>query len=1004
MTESRNHKLPANKKSNEVIKQDQIQKTDGFPIVGIGASAGGLAAFEAFFSGIQGNQTPNMAFILVQHLAPDHKSILNEIIGRYTQMKVIEVEDGMVVQPNCVYIIPPNSDMSLLGGALMLFEPSSARGMRMPIDFFFRSLALELKEEAICIILSGTGSDGTKGLKEIKEAGGLVLVQSLDTAEYDGMPRSAIETGLADYELAPREMAGQIISVIEKEKRIRNKVEVAFSLNEESAVLKIFSLIRAQSGHDFSKYKPNMIHRRIERRLVVNKIDTMTEYIKYLQRNPVEVEILFRDFLIGVTNFFRDPEIFDIIEEKVIPTIFSDKMKGSKIRIWVPGCSTGEEAYSIAILVKEYIEKTNMDFTVQIFASDIDSQAIETARLGQYSPQIAENITPERLERCFTFDSENKHYRINKSIRDMLIFSEQSIIKDPPFSKLDLISCRNLLIYLNGALQEKLLAIFSYALNPKGILILGTSESVGDYNGVFLAIDRKSKIFQWKEELLLAKQKLPLLINDPYENIKIQDAPRTPGKITAVVKQPLREITEKALLQELEPVAVLVCENGDILYYYGHTGMYLEPTPGEAGIANILKMVREGLVAELTLALNKARNNKEIIHVPRIKVKKNGYYALVKLTIKPIMTNVAEPTDKPLYLVIFEDIPNSETDHEDDTKSIEGTIPENENRIELLKREIKVKEEYLKNANEELETSNEELKSANEEMQSINEELQSTNEELETSKEELQSVNEELATVNAELQNKVSDLSQANNDMNNLLAGTNIATVFVNHQLRITRFTPTATEIINLISGDIGRPLTHVVSNLVDYQNMSQDIQYVLDTLIPREMQVQALDGKWYVMRIQPYRTIQNVIEGAVITFVDISSIKFAEDALAFSKACYQRLFETAKEGLLILDPDTGKITDANPYVIELLGFTQEQLINKSIWDIGQFKDIAANRQKFLDLQSQAYVQYKDMPLITLDGRKIEVEFTSSLYSVGLHKVIHCHIRLIRSAESTPID
>ncbi|HEX7599296.1 MAG TPA: chemotaxis protein CheB, partial [Polyangia bacterium] len=452
-----------------------------FPIVGIGASAGGLAAFEAFFSGMPADTDPGMAFVLVQHLAPDHKSILTELIQRYTRMKVFEVEDGVVVRPNCAYIIPPGRDMAFLNGTLQLLEPSAPRGQRLPIDFFFRSLAQDQRERAICIVLSGTGSDGTQGVRAIKAEGGMVMAQAPSSAEYDGMPSSAIATGLVDYELLPSEMPAHLMAYCAHAFGRRPRSITVSAPKTENALKKLFVLLRAQTGHDFSKYKPSTIHRRIERRMDVQQIESMDAYIEYAQQTPSEVEALFRDLLIGVTNFFRDEEAFKVLEEQVIPKLFAGKPAGSVIRVWTPGCSTGEEAYSMAILLQERREALKQSHTLQVFGTDIDSHAIAAARLGIFPANIAANLSPERLARFFTAEPDGSAYRIHKKIRDLLIFSEQDVIKDPPFSKLDLISCRNLLIYLGADLQRKLVPLFHYALNPGGILFLGTSESVGEF-------------------------------------------------------------------------------------------------------------------------------------------------------------------------------------------------------------------------------------------------------------------------------------------------------------------------------------------------------------------------------------------------------------------------------------------------------------------------------------------------------------------------------------------
>jgi len=878
-----NKSLAKNKKPEHAEKAETTET--GFPIVGIGASAGGLAAFEAFFSAMPADVDPGMAFVLVQHLAPDHKSILTDLIRRYTRMQVFEVEDGMEVQPNCAYIIPPGRDMAFFGGALQLLEPSAPRGQRLPIDFFFRTLAQDQRERAIGVVLSGTGSDGTLGVRAIKGEGGMVMAQTPESTEYDGMPRSAIGTGLVDFELPPAEMPAQLILYVNQAFGQIHK-PMATTPKSENTLKKIFILLRAQTGHDFSQYKPSTIQRRIERRMAVHQIADMEGYLKFIQTTPEEVDALFRDMLIGVTSFFRDPEAFETLEEQIIPQLFATKRAEAAIRIWVPGCSTGEEAYSLAILLAERQETLKESFRVTIFATDIDSRAIATARTGIYPASIAADLTPERLARFFSPEPGEATFRIHKSIRDMLVFSEQNVIKDPPFSKLDLISCRNLLIYLNSDLQKKLIPLFHYALNPAGFLFLGTSETIGEFQVLFSALDRKFRLYQRKEDYLGTQrpgvgQFLPPMTTP-------DTAPQPAAEKAAYHKKlPLRELTEQALLQEIIQAGALVNAQGDILYLYGRTGLYLEPAPGESGPNNILKMAREGLRRDLVTTLHKAAQTKETVRCPGLRVKTNGDVTTVNLTVRSVATTPAASPEPLLYLVILEQAQEPLTgdqlslpDRQGGKPSPEAASEDADSRIAALKQELQAKDEYLQSTNEELETSNEELKSANEELQSINEELQSTNEELETSKEELQSVNEELSTVNSELQTKVADLSRANNDMNNLLAGTGIATVFVDHQLRILRFTPTATKIINLIQTDIGRPVSHIVSNLTGYDKLNEDTQAVLDTLVPREAEVKSSGDCWYSMHIQPYRTLDNVIEGAVLTFVDITEAKKLREVL----------------------------------------------------------------------------------------------------------------------------
>ena len=904
--------------------------TATFPIVGIGASAGGLAAFEAFFSGMPVGTDPGMAFVLVQHLAPDHKSILSELIRRYTRMQVFEIEDGMTVRPNCAYIIPPNRDMAFLGGTLHLLEPAAPRGQRMAIDFFFRSLAQDQRERAICIVLSGTGSDGTLGVRAIKGEGGMVMVQSPESTEYDGMPRSAIATGLVDYQLPPAEMAAQLITYVAHAFGMPPRPATAPQPKNVDALKKIFILLRNQTSHDFSQYKPTTIHRRIDRRMAVHQIETNDAYVKYLQNTPAEIEALFRDLLIGVTNFFRDPDAFKALEEKVIAALFEDKAASAVIRVWVTGCSTGEEAYSLAILLAERQEMLKQTFKVLIFATDIDSQAVATARAGLYPPSIAADISAERLSRYFIAEADDGGYRVHKNIRDMLVFSEQNVIKDPPFSKVDLITCRNLLIYLNGDLQKKLMPLFHYALKPGGTLFLGTSETVGDFVNLFATIDRKAKLYRRKDSFVSGQR---FALGDFLPPLPQPVVPLLPGNTSGPRKRPVREITEQAILQLVAPASILVNSGGDILYIRGRTGLFLEPAPGEAGISNILKMAREGLQRDLRTALHKASTGKKVVHCPNLRVKTNGDFSSVNLTVHQLDDDAAS-VERPLYLVIFEEAP--EPPQLTGPAAAAGTDGEDkDSRIAALKQELHDKEEYLQSSNEELETANEELTSSNEEMQSVNEELQSTNEELETSKEELQSVNEELATVNAELQNKVSDLSRVNNDMNNLLAGTGIGTVFVDYQLRILRFTPAATKIINLIRSDIGRPVGHIVDNLVGYDTLLTDTQAVLSTLIPKELEVQTQSGAWYTMCILPYRTLSNVIEGAVLTFSDITARKQLEISLGkVQTRLAEAVVATVREPLLVLDGNL-QVLLANQAFYHTFQVRAEDTLNRLFYEIG---------------------------------------------------------------------
>jgi len=849
------------------------QSMQHFPIVGIGASAGGLAAIEAFFSGMPAIIDTNMAFVLVQHLAPDHKSILTGLIQRYTRMHVSEVDDGMKVRPNCAYIIPPGRDMAFQNGSLQLFEPSVPCGQRLPIDFFFESLAKDQQERAICIILSGNGSDGTLGLRAIKGAGGMAMAQSPHSTEYDAMPKNAIDTGLVDCELPPAEMPVQLMTYMAHGFVESSKPSPVSQAMPENPRKTILNELLDETGHDFSQYKADSVNCRIERRMAVLQLEMIDEYVKYLQEDPAEKKALLGELLIGVTNFFRDPEIFKALEKKIIPQLFAKRPADDVVRVWSQGCSTGEEAYSLAILLMEHMNTLEQNYRVQIFATDIDSSAITTARAGLYPASIAVDISPERLARYFSVEPDGSTYRIHNSIRDMVIFSEQDVIKDPPFSKLDLISSRNVLMYMNADLQRKIILTFHYALKPDGFLFLGTPESIGDFDNMFAELDSISKFYNRRQSAGSVHQ-ASLNQNPATMTMENGTQPQSFRKRLGSGRLSLRELTEKTLLRQVSPTGALVNGDGDILYLHGRTGMYLEPVPGEVTVNNILNMAREGLKHELISVLHKATTSKKTLRRTGLHVNSNGAFITVNLSISPVVTGPAATSEEPLYLVILEEVAQMRSN-----KSVnagESDIsPELDTGVYIasLKQEIRAKKEDLQKANEE-------LKSSNEQMQSITEGMQATNEELETSKEELQSANEELVTVNAEMQINLTDLTRANNDMSNMVAGTGIGTIFVDYGLCILRFTPEAAKIIKLIKKDVGRPVGHIVSNLVNYNSLVADVNAVLETLLPKDVDVQTIDEKWYTMRIHPYRTIDNVIEGAVITFADITDRKGAEDSL----------------------------------------------------------------------------------------------------------------------------
>jgi len=962
-------KHPIGNESVSPSVRQSVGGASGFPIVGIGASAGGLKAFVEFISSVPADS--GMAFVLVQHLAPDHESLLCEIMSRHTSMHVFEVEDGMTVHSNCVYIIPPNCDMALQNGTLQLIEPCSPHGQRLPVDFFFRSLAQDQHEWAIGIVLSGTASDGTLGLTAIKSEGGLVMAQSPDSAEFDGMPRSAIATGLMDYELPPAEMPAKLLAYATHAFRNRTRLTVAptGAIKALSSLKKIFVLLRSFTGHDFSQYKPSTISRRIERRMAVQEIETIENYVRYLQQCPAEGMVLFRELLIGVTHFFRDAEVFQLLEEQGIPKLFEGKPPGSSIRVWSVGCSTGEEAYSLAILLQEQMEALGLSHSLQIFGTDIDSRAIATARAARYPTHIAAHVTPERLKRFFTLEPDGTSYRVHKSIRDLLIFSEHDLIKDPPFSRIDLVSCRNLLIYLNADLQKRLIPLFHYTMNPGGMLFLGTSETVGGFEDLFAPLDHSAKLFRRKENRFGVRR--PALDQIVQQQAVLNVAhPRFAEMATPAAKLSLRELSEKAMMQQIVQASALVNGRGDILYIHGRTGLYLEIAHGAGGVNNILRTAREGLRQEVAVALHRAVRGKEIVVSRGVRVKTNGSYTTINLSISPVLADPSAMFEEPLYLVILE-----EAAKEADSGELISADGEwgTDARVVKLSKKLLEKEKYLQCSLEELESSTDELRSSNEEMQSSNEEMQSINEELMTAKEELQSSNEELHTVNHELQFKVMELAQANNDINNLLVSTGICTLFVDHQLRILRFTPPVAEIINLVPDDAGRPLHDFSTRLKKYFTLEEDIRAVLNSLVPTERVVQSTQDKWYLLRILPYRTTENVIEGATLSFLDISDHRRGELVSARLAA----IVESSEDAIIGKDLN-GIITSWNPAAEKIFGYTAAEMVGASILRLIP-DDRRQEEQNILELiRSGSRVEHFETLRQTKNGRLLDVSITAS--------------------------
>ncbi|MBC7908057.1 MAG: PAS domain-containing protein [Rhodospirillaceae bacterium] len=829
-----------------------------FPVVGVGASAGGLEALENFLAHVPAGS--GMAFVIVQHLDPTRDSAMCELLQRITPMTVHEIRSHMKVKPNTVYVVPPNKDLTIVKGALHLMDLVTPRSRHLPIDLFFRSLAADQNEHAIGVILSGMGSDGSQGLRAIKEKTGLTVVQDPANAKFDSMPRSAITAGVADIVGPAEELAERILAYLQ---HVPAPTAIAESdLPSQTALEKITILLRESTGNDFLLYKKNTLNRRIERRMGLHKIDTLANYARYLRTNPEEIDLLFKELLIGVTNFFRDPAVWEYLTAKAIPAILAAHPAGKGLRAWVPACSTGEEAYSLAIAFKDALDlvKPNGRFSLQIYATDLDKDAIVKARQGGYPENIAADVSPERLARYFT--AEGNGYRISKEIRDMVNFAPQNITTDAPFTKIDILSCRNLLIYFSPELQKKLIPLFHFCLNREGILLLGNSETVGNFTHLFAPQDDKMRLYRRIDHALtLAEVAFPKKIS--HEASSVAEDPQEEGQ-----SDNMQLMVEQLLLQCYAPPAVVVNDRGDILYFSGRTGKYLEPAAGKANL-NIHSMAREGLRQALTGLVRRALRQKTAIHLNNLQVGTNGGTQIVNVTVRAV-EQPAGLSGK--VIIVFNDVATPPA-----VKASRKTSTEVANSA--LTEEVQHLREELQMTRDEMQTSQEELKSTNEELQSTNEELQATNEELTTSKEEMQSMNEELHAVNAEMQSKVDDLLWVNNDMSNLLNSTEIVTVFLDAELRIRRFTPGATQLFKLIPSDVGRPLTDIASDL-DYVQLREDTQSVLNTLVFGEKQIATHDGRWFKVRIMPYRTHDNVINGVVITFVDIGETKRLEAEL----------------------------------------------------------------------------------------------------------------------------
>lgn len=943
--------------------------SERFPIVGIGASAGGLEACEQFFQALPADT--GLAYVLVTHLDPDHVSVLAEILQRSTAMPVSDAVDQMPVAPNHVYVIPPNREMQIFHGLLQLSMPEVARGHRMPIDTFLRSLAEDQAEYAVGIILSGTGTDGTLGLRAILGAGGVTLVQEPTSAKYDGMPQSALRAGFASHSLPVEHMAGTLQSIA---RNLAANLPAPVTPVAAADLNRLLLLLRSLTGHDFSLYKKTTIQRRVERRMALHELTDAAVYMRYLKEHVDEAQALMKEFLINVTSFFRDPEAFAALQTEALPALLADKPDDYVFRVWIAACSSGEEAYSVAMVLRELLDAGKHSFKVQIYATDLDDDAVAIARAGAYPPNVAADITPERLMRFFIKDKAG--YRVKKDIREMIVFATQDVIKDPPFTRLDLLCCRNLMIYLEPELQNRLIPLFHFALKPGGVLFLSPSEGTGGFADLFAPLSRKWKLYQALHSKATGRAALTLAA--PAKPPR--PASRGTGSAQKSKDVDFAELTRRMLLRSYAPASVVTDIRGNILFVHGETGRFLRPAPGVATL-NVVDMARMALQAELRLALQIAANQGLASIDRRATLEADGATQQVSISVRPLAD--ADASQKVL-LVSFEEV--TPVRRRRSKRLATGAFDQ---QMQDLKRELEGTRDNLQATIESQQASNEELKSTNEELQSTNEELQSTNEELETSKEELQSVNEELITVNSELQAKIEQLAHMQNDMKNLLENISIGTIFLDQNLAIRRYTREATQIYRLAPADIGRPLADIRSD-AEGADLLDDARQVLRTHAPCEREVRLSGGAWYLLRTQPYRTLDDVMDGVVLTFADISA-RVAAQAIAQSAGrLAESLIDTIREPLLVLDGELKVVSASRAFYQQFLT-TPASTVGQHLYDLGSRQwDIPALRELLGTILPRDQV---------FDNFCVEHDFPG----IGQRKMLLNARRVVRAGGQTPL-
>ncbi len=979
-TSDRLHIMKSEKSQSSSSQEPEVNLRELFPIVGIGASAGGLEAFTELLSHLPTDT--DMAFVLIQHLSPHQKSLLTEILSRTTQMPVTEVEDGMTVVPNHVYVIPPNATMTIAQGVLKLAPCQKTRGMRMVVDTFFCSLAEDWGNKAIGVVLSGGDGDGTRGVEAIKAAGGITFAQCEESAQVSSMPNTAVASGHVDFILTPQQMAAELANIslhpYVKESTTVKTTEVVSESGD--ALATIFRLLRAATGVDFIHYKQNTLKRRIVRRMILYKLEKLEDYAQYLQNHPAEVTALYQDVLITVTNFFRDPEAFEALKTKVFSIITKERQPDSRIRIWVAGCSTGEEAYSITICLLEFLAVTGINLPIQIFATDVNEVVIERARNGIYKTSQIADVSPERLQRFFV--KVEGGYQISKPVRELCVFARHNLMSDPPFSHLDLITCRNVLIYLGSVVQQKLLPIFHYGLKPTGFLMLGNSETVGEFVDLFAMVDKKYKIYFRK--IAPDRMRIELLPSNIPETLN----PPPPMREDTWNNQEIQKEADRIVLNQYAPVGVIIDNELEIVQFRGQTSPYLQPAPGRPSF-NLLRMAKEELRLELRTAIHQSKQQKIPVSKEGLEIRVDDQVRQVRIDVIPFQS----PTAKENYLlVLFQDIAKearseriqpSNTSSGSKIKSGVGKPASLELENSQLKNELATTKEYLQSIIEEQQSTNQDLRVANEEILSSNEELQSTNEELETAKEEIQATNEELNTINDELQRRNIESTQVSNDLQNLLSSINIPILMLGGDLRIRRFTPVAERIFNLIPTDVGRPLSDI-NHKLNLSDLEPQILEVIGTLNYKTQEVQDQDGHWYDLRIRPYRTIDNKIDGAVVILVDIDALKHSAEQLRASRDYVQAIVDTMRESLVVLNIDL-QVMSANQFFYDTFQILPEQTEQRLIYEIGNgqwnipqlrllLEEILPRKTQFQGLEVEHNFENIGQKTMLLNARRMTIE------------------------------